>query len=151
MCQIFQKAPLSTFFYILVLFSPKHALLEAFLLIKTPKTCFKKKQFWLKKMENWVQNTLVIWVWKRLYDWAAQNIYLKKHCIQILYIAVKHLYTCFLTTFVLRGTFGEIWRTQIQIYPTTYVDLKYGACYLKNKVSAHRLGLVVQLSWVAPP
>ena len=53
---------------------------------------------------------------------------------------------------VLRGTFGEIWRIQIQIYPKTYVELKYGACYLKNKVSAHRLGLVVQLSWrVAPP
>ena len=53
---------------------------------------------------------------------------------------------------VLRGTFGEIWRIQIQIYPKTYVDLKYGACYLNNKVSAHRLGSVVQLSWrVAPP
>ena len=39
---------------------------------------------------------------------------------------------------VLRGTFGEIWRIQIQIYPKTYVELKYGACYLNNKVSAHR-------------
>ena len=47
---------------------------------------------------------------------------------------------------VLRGTFGEIWRIQIQIYPKTYFELKYGACNLKNKVSAHRLGLVVQLS-----
>ena len=47
---------------------------------------------------------------------------------------------------VLRGTFGEIWRIQIQIYPKTYVELKYGACYLNNEVSAHRLGLVVQLS-----
>ena len=46
---------------------------------------------------------------------------------------------------VLRGTFGEIWGIQIQIYFTKYVELKYGACYLKNKVSAHRLGLVVQL------
>ena len=53
---------------------------------------------------------------------------------------------------VLRGTFGEIWRIQIQIYLETYVELKYGACYLKIEVSAHRLGLVVQLSWrVAPP
>ena len=47
---------------------------------------------------------------------------------------------------VLRGTFGEIWPIQIQIYPKTYVELKYGACCLKNGVRAHRLGLVVQLS-----
>ena len=47
---------------------------------------------------------------------------------------------------LLRGTFEEIWRIQIKIYPKTYVELKYGTCYLKNKVSAHRLGLVVQLS-----
>ena len=47
---------------------------------------------------------------------------------------------------VLRGTFGEVWHIQIQMYPKTYVVLKYGACYLKNEVSAHRLGLVVQLS-----
>ena len=47
---------------------------------------------------------------------------------------------------VLRGTFGEIWRIQIQMYLQTYVELKYGACYLKSKVSAHRLRLVSQLS-----
>ena len=47
---------------------------------------------------------------------------------------------------VLKGTFGEIWRIQIQFHPKPYVELKYGACILKNKVSAHRLGLVVQLS-----
>ena len=47
---------------------------------------------------------------------------------------------------VLRGTFGEIWRIQIKMYPKTYVELKYGACNLKNKFSAHRLWLVVQLS-----
>ena len=41
---------------------------------------------------------------------------------------------------VLRGTFGEIWRIQIQIYPKPYVELKYGEFYLKNKVSANRLG-----------
>ena len=53
---------------------------------------------------------------------------------------------------VLRGTFGEICHKQIQIYTKTYIELKYGACYLNNEVSAHRLGLVVQLSWrVAPP
>ena len=39
---------------------------------------------------------------------------------------------------LLRGTFGEIWSIQIQIYLKTYVELKYGACYLKSKVSAHR-------------
>ena len=47
---------------------------------------------------------------------------------------------------VLRGNFEEIWHIQIQMYPNTYVELKYGACYLKNKVRAHRLGLVVQRS-----
>ena len=85
-------------------------------------------------------------------------IILKKYIysFQKWYIAVKHLDPCFLTTFckkqVLRGTFGEIWRIQIQMYPKTYVELKYGACYLKNEVSSHRLGSVVQLSWrVAPP
>ena len=60
---------------------------------------------------------------------------------------------CLKQQWVLRCTFGEI---QIQIYPKTYVELKYGAFYLNNEVSgtdsAHRLGLVVQLSWrVAPP
>ena len=57
----------------------------------------------------------------------------------------------FCTKQVLRGTFGEIWRIQIQIYPKTYVELKYGAFYLNNEVSAHRLGLVVQLSWRVAP
>ena len=53
---------------------------------------------------------------------------------------------------VLRGTFGEIWRIQIQIYPQTSIEPRYGAFSLTNKVSAHRLGLLVQLSWrVAPP
>ena len=47
---------------------------------------------------------------------------------------------------VLKDTFREIWRIQIQFYPKSYVELKYGACILKNEVSAHRLGLVVQLS-----
>ena len=70
----------------------------------------------------------------------------KKNCIRKCYIAVKHLDPCFCKQQVLRGTFGEIWRIQIQIYPKIYVELKYGACYLNNEVSAHRLGLVVQLS-----
>ena len=42
--------------------------------------------------------------------------------------------------------FGKIWRIQIQMYPKTDYEQKYGACYLKNEVSAHRLVLVVQLS-----
>ena len=46
---------------------------------------------------------------------------------------------------VLRGTFGEIWRIQIQMYPKT--EFKNGASNkVKVKVSAHRLGLEVQLS-----
>ena len=64
---------------------------------------------------------------------------------------MRHLDPCFLTTLVkkkqvLRGTFGEIWRIQIQMYPQTPIEPKYGAFNLKNKVSAHGLGLVVQLS-----
>ena len=47
---------------------------------------------------------------------------------------------------VLRGTFGEIWHIQIQMYPKIDVELKYGASNLKNNVSAHILGLLVQLS-----
>ena len=47
---------------------------------------------------------------------------------------------------VLRGAFGEIWHIQIQIYPQTSIEPKYGAFYLTHKVSAHRLGLLVQLS-----
>ena len=53
---------------------------------------------------------------------------------------------------VLTGTFLEICHIQIQIYPQTYIEPKYGAFYLKNKVSAHGLVLMVQLSRrVAPP
>ena len=47
---------------------------------------------------------------------------------------------------VLRGTFGEIWRIQIQIYPQTPIEPRYGAFYLTNEVSVHGLGLLVQLS-----
>ena len=47
---------------------------------------------------------------------------------------------------VLRGTFGEIWRIQIQIYPQNSVEPKYGELNLKNEVSAHGLVLLVQLS-----
>ena len=47
---------------------------------------------------------------------------------------------------VLRGTFGKIWRIQIQIYPQISIEPSYGAFYLTKKVSAHGLGLLVQLS-----
>ena len=50
------------------------------------------------------------------------------------------------TTQVLGGTFGEIWRIQIQIYPQASIEPRYGAFYLTNKVSVHELGLLVQLS-----
>ena len=47
---------------------------------------------------------------------------------------------------VLRGTFGEIWRIQIQIYPETFIEPRYGAFYLTDEVSAYGLELLVQLS-----
>ena len=64
-------------------------------------------------------------------------IILKINYIQKLYIAVKHLDPCFLTAFVknqvLRGTFGNIWHIQIQMYPKTDVEFKCCACNLKRK------------------
>ena len=83
-------------------------------------------------------------------------IILKKHCFKKLYIAVKHLDLCFLATFI-KSRCLEVLLEKSGAYKSKftqkiYVDLKYGACNLKNEVSAHRLGLVVQLSWrVAPP
>ena len=107
------------FFYILVLFSPEHPILEAFLIIKTPKTC--KKHILAKKMENFVKNTFVIWVWKKLHDWAPQNNYLNKtlhprmiHCCEA---PRSMLSNYFYKKQILRGTIGEIWRKQIQMYP----------------------------------
>ena len=47
---------------------------------------------------------------------------------------------------IIGGIFGEIWRIQIQMYPQTYIEPKYGLFYLKNKVSAHGLVLLVQQS-----
>ena len=63
------------FFYILVLFSLKHPLLKAFLLIKTPKTCIN--QFWPKKNIKLSKNKFFIRVWKSLNDLVAQNNYEK--------------------------------------------------------------------------
>ena len=47
---------------------------------------------------------------------------------------------------VLKGTVGAIWRIQTQKYTKTSVEPKYCEFYLKNKVSAHELVLVFQLS-----
>ena len=118
-----------------------------------------RKNFFLPKKifkKNLVKITFVIWVWKNFNEWAAQNNYFKKtlhpkmiHCCEAPRSMISN-YFC--KNQVLRGTFGEIWRRQIHMYPKTYVELKYGACNLKNKVTAHILGLVVKLSWrVAPP
>ena len=43
------------------------------------------------------------------------------------------------------STFGEIWRIQIQMYPPTSLEPKYGAFNLMNEVSAHGIVLLVQL------
>ena len=47
---------------------------------------------------------------------------------------------------VLRGTFRKIRQIQIQIYPQTSIETKYGAFSLKNKVRAPGLVLLFQLS-----
>ena len=94
------------------------------------------------------------------FKWLSRSEYLLKKNKKTLHSKMLHcceaprsmLSNYFCTKQVFRGTFGEIWRIQIQIYPNKYVELKNGAFYLNKEVSAHRLGLVVQLSWrVAPP
>ena len=60
-----------------------------------------------------------------------------------------YLFSCnnwFYIQKVLRGTFWEIWRTQIQMYPQTSIEPKYGAFYLNNKVRVQGIVLLVQLS-----
>ena len=105
MSRISQKVPLSTF-YILVIFSVKHAILET-LLVKTQ---------------------------------PNPNI---THCgeasrsMRSIKFGKKQVYI---------STSGEIWHLQIKIYPQTTIEPKYGALYLTNKVRAHGLGLLVQLS-----
>ena len=114
--------------------------------IKTPKTF--KNRLWPKKFKT-LSKIIVLGVWKSLNDLAAQNKYFKNT------LHPKMMHCCEEPRSMLpllRGIFFLIWRIQIQIYPKTYVELKYSACYLKNKVGAHRSGLVVQLSRrVAPP
>ena len=45
------------------------------------------------------------------------------------------------------GTFWEIRRMQIQIYPQTSIEPKYVAFYVKNVVRVPLQSLLVQLSW----
>ena len=40
-----------------------------------------------------------------------------------------------------RGTFGAIWCIKTQMYPQNSFESKYGAFYLKKKISAHGLVL----------
>jgi hypothetical protein len=47
---------------------------------------------------------------------------------------------------VLRGTLGAIWCIQTKMYPQNSFEPKYGAFYLKNKLSAHGLVLKFQPS-----
>ena len=86
---------------------------------------------------------------KKLHGSASQNNYLKTvhtKMINCCEAPRSMLSNYFCKKQVLRGTIlGEIWRIQIQIYPRIDVKFKYGASNLKNKVGAHRLGLVVQL------
>ena len=50
---------------------------------------------------------------------------------------------------VLRSTFWKIRRIQLQKYPQTHSEPKYGAYYMNNKVRVHGLVLLVQLNWRA--
>ena len=126
----FPKSTSKYFFFYPSTFYSKTPSFGGVFVNKNTKIC--KNPFGQKK-ENLVKNTFVIWVWKSLHDWAAQNNYLKKEIIHKCYIAVKHLDQSMLSNYfckkqVLRSTFGKIWHIQIQIYPKTYVELKYGAC-----------------------
>ena len=101
------------------------------------------------KKWNQVNNIFIKWVRKNMNDWAAQNKSFKKYDFQKFYIAVKHLDLYFLTfkKKVLMCTFREMWCIQIQMYPKTFIEPKYGAFNLRNKVSSHGLGLLLQLCW----
>ena len=72
MRQISQKVPRSTF-YILVIFSLKHPILEAFLVKNHPN--HEQPLLATTKYENLVNNTFNIEIFKNFDDWAAQNNY----------------------------------------------------------------------------
>ena len=64
------------------------------------------------------------------------------HCSEALKPMLSN-YFC--TIQILRGPYLEIWRTQIQIYTQNSIQPKYGAFYLKYKVSVLLQSLLVQL------
>ena len=73
-----------------------------------------------------------------------------------MHIDVKHInpciYFCTKQTLICSLFLGKLWRIQIQIYPETHIEPKYGAFYWNNKVRVHGLVLLVQVSWgVASP
>ena len=109
----FPKKFLNHFFYILVTFSPKHPILEAFLGKKHPNHL--KSILATKKMENLDKNTFKIWVLKSLNGWSVQNKSLRKHCIRKWHIAVKTLYPLFLTTLV-KSKYWEVLMGQSGAY-----------------------------------
>ena len=63
---------------------------------------------------------------------------------------MKHLQAMlsnyFCTKQLLKGTFWKIRLIQIQIYPQTSIEPKYGAFYLNKEVRVHGLVLLVKLS-----
>ena len=69
--------------------------------------------------------------------WLSSSEYLFKkilhpemmHCCEA---ARSMLSNYFCEKQVLKGTFGEIWGIQIQMFPKTDVELKYGASNLNN-------------------
>ena len=102
-----------------------------------------------KKIENLVKNTFVIWVWKSLNDWAAQNNYLKKHCIRKWYIAVNYLDPCFLTTFV-KSRYLEVEVEDIPLTSLLKETRRYGP--LRRPTSSSCGGLraekeLIKLCW----
>ena len=44
-------------------------------------------------------------------------------------------------------TFWKILQIQIEVYPKTSIEPKYGTFYLNNEVKVHGIVLLVQLSW----
>ena len=95
--------------------------------------------------KNWkLSQKYICYVNLDKFKWLSSSEQLIKNiAIKKLNIAVKHLDLCFLTSLV-KSRYLEVLLQKS--------ELNYIACYLKNKVFAHRLGLVIQLSWrVAPP
>ena len=109
-------------------------------------------QFWLKITKSWKKH---FWQQQNRKTSSSKLFFLKTLNPQITHWCEaprSMLSNYFGKRQVLRGTFGEIWSIQIQIYPQTSFEPRYGAFYWTNGVSAHGLGLLVQLSWrVAPP